>query len=48
MAKYRCGNCGFKFSSSLEPKRCPYCSKESVYSETDDMELVKDVDDLLK
>lgn len=48
MANYKCGNCGFKFKSSLEPRRCPYCSKESVYVETDDSELVKDVSDILK
>jgi predicted Zn-ribbon and HTH transcriptional regulator len=48
MAKYKCGSCGFSFNSIAEPRRCPYCSKENVYIETDDKDLVKDVDNMLK
>ena len=46
--KYICSNCGFKFETSLEPKKCPNCARENtVYLEMKDEELIKDINDIL-
>jgi len=51
MAKFRCEQCGFRFSreSSDTPRRCPYCSKENaVVSEVSEHDLLKDLDEMMK
>lgn len=47
--KYQCSSCGFKFETSLEPRKCPNCARENtVCLEMQDSELITDVDSLLK
>ena len=46
--KYKCENCGFKFDSELEPRKCPYCDKDTCYVEMQDSDTLSDIDDFLK
>jgi len=47
--KYKCDNCGYGFQSELEPRRCPYCSKENTVTlQMSDDEALTNIDDFLK
>jgi rubrerythrin len=46
--KYRCDNCRFSFETEKEVKKCPYCDKERLFTDTKDQDLLTDVDSLLK
>ena len=44
-----CKGCGYRFEGKLgyKPKKCPYCSEESIGEEQGAQELLKEVEDLL-
>jgi len=44
--EYVCKGCNYRFLSSLQVKRCPYCSEESRLMVMED--VVKEIDDLAK
>ena len=47
MTKFRCRTCGFKFEYGQKPKKCPYCSKETIDNEETADDLIKDVDKII-
>lgn len=50
MAKFVCKACGYRIESKKDsyPKKCPYCSKETIEEEENAEELVKEVEEILK
>ena len=50
MGKLVCKECGYRFDRDLgsQPRKCPYCDRESVEEEKSAEELVGEVEDLLE
>ena len=47
--QYTCSNCKYKFSTFRQPKKCPYCSKESTVREEESAEdILKEVDNMIE
>ncbi len=47
MTKFVCKECGYKIETESRPRKCPYCSKESIEEEKNAEELIEEVKKIL-